>query len=101
MCALVCVRGMGLLLHTHAHTFVLFGMGYGVYYTTQAQLLCDTADVHPRKDAVMFALLALALFFLVKFMIWAVVAAVWICGAVLYVMLVLPFKIIAGILRRA
>lgn len=49
----------------------------------------------------MFALLALALFFLIKFMVWAMVAAVWICGAVLYVMIVLPIRIIAGILRRA
>ena len=49
----------------------------------------------------MFALLALAIFLLVKFMVWAIIAAVWICGAVLYVMIVLPIKIVIGILDRA
>ena len=49
----------------------------------------------------MFALLALAIFFLVKFMVWAMMAAVWICAAVFYVMFVLPIKLIIGILDRA
>ena len=49
----------------------------------------------------MFALLALFIFFLVKFMVWAMIAAVWIVGAVMYVMFVLPIKIAIGILDRA
>ena len=49
----------------------------------------------------MFALLALFIFFLVKFMVWAMMAAIWICAAVLYVMIVLPFKIVLGILDRS
>ena len=54
-----------------------------------------------RKESKMFALLALFIFLLVKLVIWSVIAMVWICGAVLFVFFVLPFKIIIGIMDRA
>ena len=49
----------------------------------------------------MFALFAVLFYFLGMFIVWSIKMAVLVVGAVLYVMIVLPIKIIAGILDRA
>lgn len=49
----------------------------------------------------MFAIIGVLLFFLIKFMVFAMMAMIWVVGATLYVMIVLPIRIIAGVLDRA
>ena len=49
----------------------------------------------------MFALFAVLFWFLGMFIIFTIKMAILVIAAVFYVMIVLPFKIIAGILDRA
>ena len=49
----------------------------------------------------MFALFAVLFWFLGMFIVWSIKVAVLIVAAVFYVMIILPIKIIAGILDRA
>ena len=49
----------------------------------------------------MFALFAVLFYFLGMFIVWSIKMAVLVVGAVLYVMIVLPIRIITGILDRA